>query len=100
MWGNNFPNFHSDPFFQPFGPGFNQHPFGMLGQPGMQNQSGVQQRHAQNTSQAMARPDMFMDPFAQMNRMMQEMSRGMTSFGYYLSHFAKCPQVLGYASHW
>jgi len=75
-----FPNnFHNDPFFQPFGGQFGQNPFGMLEHPGMpRGQPGApggQQNRGHN--QAMARHnDMFMDPFAHMNRMMEEMSRG------------------------
>ena len=71
MWGNNFPNINNDPFFQPFG-NYHGSPFGALEGPPDMRQTGQQRGNHSLARQS----DMFMDPFAHMNRMMQEMSRG------------------------
>ncbi|XP_063719122.1 myeloid leukemia factor 2-like [Symsagittifera roscoffensis] len=72
---DHFPNFNEDPFFQPFGNHFGSF-FGAL--EGPSNRRHSEQSHRGDSSVARQR-DMFRDPFANMNRMMQEMSRGFTA---------------------
>lgn len=80
MWGRGFDSFNNDPFFQShndaFRNMFNHDPFGQFGfsqnMPAINGPANVPASNRVATRQE----DMFRDPFAHMNRMMQEMSRG------------------------
>ena len=77
MWGRGYQGFNNDPFFQShndaFRNMFNHDPFGQFGF--SQNMPAIG-GPAPNNRVATRNDEMFRDPFAHMNRMMQEMSRG------------------------